>query len=182
MPMPDFDAIDARILAALQEDGRLSNVDLAERVGLSPSPCLRRVKMLEDAGVIEGYRANLGRTKLGLGLTVFVGIKVDGHRDTNANALQDAIRRMPEVVACHLVSGEADFLLEVVVPDLAHYETVLVGTLLKMPMIKDIRSHFAIRQVKTNAPLPLGHLAKEKARATKRPVQDRRQRRVRRSA
>lgn len=182
MPMPDFDAIDARILAALQEDGRLSNVDLAERVGLSPSPCLRRVKMLEDAGVIEGYRANLGRTKLGLGLTVFVGIKVDGHRDTNANALQDAIRRMPEVVACHLVSGEADFLLEVVVPDLAHYETVLVGTLLKMPMIKDIRSHFAIRQVKTNAPLPLGHLAKEKARAPKRPVQDRRQRRVRRSA
>jgi Lrp/AsnC family leucine-responsive transcriptional regulator len=160
--MPDFDPIDARILAALQEDGRLSNVDLAARVGLSPSPCLRRVKMLEDSGVIESYRANLGRTKLGLGLTVFVGIKVDGHRDTNANALQDAIRRMPEVVACHLVSGEADFLLEVVVPDLAHYETLLVGTLLKMPMIKDIRSHFAIRLVKANAPLPLGHLAAPK--------------------
>jgi Lrp/AsnC family leucine-responsive transcriptional regulator len=180
--MPEFDAIDARILAALQEDGRLSNVELAERVGLSPSPCLRRVKMLEEAGVIEGYRANLGRAKLGLGLTVFVGIKVDGHRDTNANALQEAIRRMPEVVACHLVSGEADFLLEVVVPDLAHYETVLVGTLLKMPMIKDIRSHFAIRQVKTNAPLPLGHLTKAEARTPKRPVQDQRQRRVRRSA
>ena len=154
-----FDAIDARILAALQADGRLSNVELAERVGLSPSPCLRRVKLLEESGVIEGYRARLGRAKLGLGLTVFVGIKVDGHRDANANALQDTMRRLPEVVACHLVSGEADFLLEVVVPDLAHYETFLVGTLLKMPMIKDIRSNFAIRTVKANAPLSLAHLA-----------------------
>ena len=156
-----FDAIDARILAALQADGRLSNVELAERVGLSPSPCLRRVKLLEESGVIEGYRARLGRANLGLGLTVFVGIKVDGHRDANANALQDTMRRLPEVVACHLVSGEADFLLEVVVPDLAHYETFLVGTLLKMPMVKDIRSNFAIRTVKANAPLPLGHLTPE---------------------
>jgi Lrp/AsnC family leucine-responsive transcriptional regulator len=154
----DFDAIDARILAALQADGRLSNVELAERVGLSPSPCLRRVKLLEEAGVIEGYRANLARKTLGLGLTVFVGIKVDGHRDANANALQETMRRLPEVVACHLVSGEADFLLEVVVPDLAHYEQFLVGTLLKMPMVKDIRSNFAIRTVKASAPLPLGHL------------------------
>jgi Lrp/AsnC family transcriptional regulator, leucine-responsive regulatory protein len=163
-----FDAIDARILAALQADGRLSNVELAERVGLSPSPCLRRVKLLEESGVIEGYRARLGRAKLGLGLTVFVGIKVDGHRDANANALQETMRRLPEVVACHLVSGEADFLLEVVVPDLAHYETFLVGTLLKMPMVKDIRSNFAIRTVKANAPLPLGHLTRETEKPRKR--------------
>jgi Lrp/AsnC family transcriptional regulator, leucine-responsive regulatory protein len=156
--MTEFDPTDGRILAALQEDGRLSNVDLGERVGLSPSPCLRRVKQLEEAGVIEGYRATLNRGKLGLGLTVFVGIKVDGHRDANANALQETMRRLPEVVACHLVSGEADFLLEVVVPDLAHYEQFLVGTLLKMPMIKDIRSQFVIRAVKERAPLPLGHL------------------------
>jgi Lrp/AsnC family leucine-responsive transcriptional regulator len=159
--MTEFDTIDARILAALQEDGRLSNVDLGDKVGLSPSPCLRRVKQLEDSGVIEGYRATLNRAKLGLGLTVFVGIKVDGHRDVNANALQDTMRRLPEVVACHLVSGEADFLLEVVVPDLAHYERFLVGTLLKMPMVKDIRSQFVIRAVKERAPLPLGHLAAE---------------------
>src|SRR5690349_12894252 len=160
MSMNGFDAIDARILAALQEDARLSNVELAERVGLSPSPCLRRVKLLEKAGVIERYRANLARGKVGLGLTVFVGIKVDGHRDANANALQETMHRLPQVVACHLVSGEADFLLEVVVPDLAHYENFLVGTLLKMPMIKDIRSNFAIRTVKANAPLPLGHLSR----------------------
>jgi Lrp/AsnC family leucine-responsive transcriptional regulator len=164
----EFDAIDARILAALQADGRLSNVELAERVGLSPSPCLRRVKLLEEAGAIEGYRARLGRAKLGLGLTVFVGIKVDGHRDANANALQETMRRLPEVVACHLVSGEADFLLEVVVPDLAHYETFLVGTLLKMPMVKDIRSNFAIRTVKANAALPLGHLTTETDKPRKR--------------
>ncbi len=156
--MNAFDAIDARILAALQQDGRLSNVELGERIGLSPSPCLRRVRQLEESGVIEGYRANLNRAALGLGLTVFVGIKVDGHRDINADALQDTMRRLPEVVACHLVSGEADFLLEVVVPDLAHYERFLIGTLLKMPMIKDIRSNFAIRTVKASAPLPLGHL------------------------
>jgi Lrp/AsnC family leucine-responsive transcriptional regulator len=166
--MNDFDPIDARILAALQEDAQLSNVELAERVGLSPSPCLRRVKLLEKAGLIENYRATLARSKVGLGLTVFVGIKVDGHRDVNANALQETMRRLPEVVACHLVSGEADFLLEVVVPDLAHYETFLVGTLLKMPMIKDIRSNFAIRTVKANAPLPLGHLTKPEARAKRR--------------
>lgn len=184
-----FDAIDARILAALQEDGRLSNVELAERVGLSPSPCLRRVKLLEEAGVIEGYRANLARKALSLGLTVFVGIKVDGHRDVNANALQETMCRLPEVVACHLVSGEADFLLEVVVPDLAAYEAFLVGTLLKMPMIKDIRSNFAIRTVKANAPLPLGHLAKAEERVTKaeervtkRSVRNGRQRHARRSA
>jgi Lrp/AsnC family leucine-responsive transcriptional regulator len=180
MPMPEFDAIDARILAALQEDGRLSNVELAERVGLSPSPCLRRVKLLEEAGVIAGYRATLARAKVGLGLTVFVGIKVDGHRDVNANALQEAMRRLPEVVACHLVSGEADFLLEVVVPDLAQYETFLVGTLLKMPMIKDIRSNFAIRTVKANAPLPLGHLAPREKEQKR--VKDERRSRSRRSA
>jgi Lrp/AsnC family transcriptional regulator, leucine-responsive regulatory protein len=160
MPDGELDAIDQRILETLQANGRLSNVELAERVGLSPSPCLRRVKQLEQAGMIEGYRATLSRAKVGLGLTVFVGIKVDGHRDTNANALQESVRRMPEVVACHLVSGEADFLLEVVVPDLAHYEKLLIGTLLKMPMIKDIRSHFAIRTVKAGAPLPLAHLRK----------------------
>src|SRR5690349_877581 len=117
-----MDAIDRRILEALQDDGRLTVVELAERVGLSASPCLRRLKRLERDGYIEGYRATLQRSRIGLGLTVFVGIKVDGHRDENATALQDAVRAMPEVVSCHIVSGEADFLLEVVMPDLGAYE------------------------------------------------------------
>ncbi len=158
VPSPDLDAIDRRMLEALQADGRLSNVELADRVGLSPSPCLRRLKRLEKDGVIAGYRASLDRQRIGLGLTVFMEMKVDGHRDANATAIQEALRKMPEVVACHLVSGEADFLVEVAVPDLKHYEELLLGRVLKLPMVKDIRSNFAIRTVKPPSPLPLGHL------------------------
>lgn len=154
MPEP-FDDIDLRILVALQDEGRISNADLAGRVGLSATPCLRRVKALEQDGTISGYRAILDRSKVGLGLTVMVGIKVDGHRDENARAIQDAFAGMPEVIACHLLSGETDFLLEVVVPDLAHYERFLLGKLLLLPMVKDIRSNIVIRTVKQNAPLPL---------------------------
>lgn len=154
-----LDGIDRRILEALQVDGRLTLVELAERVGLSASPCLRRMRRLEEEGFIAGYRAMLDRVQLGLGLTVFMGIRVDGHRDENATALSAAIAAMPEVVACHVVSGAADFLLEVVVPDLAHYERLLFGTILKLPMVKDVQSQFALRTVKPAAPLPLGHLA-----------------------
>jgi Lrp/AsnC family leucine-responsive transcriptional regulator len=112
------DRIDQRILATLQADGRLSNVDLAERVGLSPSPCLRRVKQLEDAGMIDGYRAILNRKAVGLSLTVFVEMKVGKHSRDNAAMLQEALKAIPEVVSCHMVSGASDFLAEVVVPDL----------------------------------------------------------------
>lgn len=150
-----LDAIDVKILSTLQSEGRISNADLAERVGLSATPCLRRVRALEQSGAIEAYSARLNRSKIGLDLTVMVGVKVDGHRDENARAIQDAFVRMPEVVACHLVSGETDFLLEVVVPDLAHYEQFLLGKLLLLPMVRDIRSNIVIRTVKANAPLPL---------------------------
>ena len=153
-----LDAIDRRILAALQRDGRLTNVELAEAVGLSPSPCLRRVKMLERAGVIGGYHAALDRKAVGLGLTVFVGVKVERHHDEQARAFREAVTRLDEVVSCHLVSGEADFLLQVVVPDLAGYERFLLGTLLKLPGVADIRSNFAIQTVKSAGALPLDHL------------------------
>lgn len=158
MPKPKLDAIDWRILSALQEDGRLSNVDLAERAGLSPSPCLRRVRLLEEAGVIQGYHATLDRAGVGLGLTVFVGVKVERHQDAMATAFRTAVQTLPEVVTCHLVSGETDFLLQVVVPDLAGYERFLVDTLLKIPGVSDIRSNFAIQTVKAQGALPLGHL------------------------
>jgi Lrp/AsnC family leucine-responsive transcriptional regulator len=154
----DLDAIDCRIIATLQADGRLSNVELAERVGLSPSPCLRRVKRLEQDGHIEAYRAMLGRQRLGLGLTVFVGVKIEGHADQRAEAFQDAIVAMPEIVACHMVAGEADYLLEVVVPDLAHYQRFLLGQLLSLPIVREVRSSIAIQTLKAGAPLPLGHL------------------------
>jgi Lrp/AsnC family leucine-responsive transcriptional regulator len=159
VPLSDLDAVDRRIIAALQADGRLTNVELAERIGLSPSPCLRRVKRLERDGYIGAYRAVLERTRLGLGLTAFVAVKIDAHADVRADAFKDAVVAMPEVVAFHLVSGEADYLLEVVVPDLAHYRTFLLDGLLGLPLVKEVRSSFAIETHKAGAPLPLSHLA-----------------------
>jgi Lrp/AsnC family leucine-responsive transcriptional regulator len=158
MPKFDLDAIDCRIIAALQADGRLSNVELAERVGLSPSPCLRRVKRLEQDGTIEAYRAMLGRQRLGLGLTVFVGVKIEGHADQRAEAFQDTVVALPEIVACHMVSGETDYLLEIVVPDLEHYQRFLVGKLLSLAIVREVRSSIAIQTLKAGAPLPLAHL------------------------
>jgi Lrp/AsnC family leucine-responsive transcriptional regulator len=158
MPKAALDAIDHRIIAALQADGRLSNVDLADRVGLSPSPCLRRVKRLEQDGYIEAYRAVLRRGRVGLGLTVFIGVKIDGHADARADRLQETFVAMPEIVACHMISGEADYLLEVVVPDLDHYQRFLLDKLLAMPIIKEVRSNIAIQTLKAAAPLPLAHL------------------------
>lgn len=158
MPNMNLDALDRRILAALQEDARLSNVDLAEKVGLSPSPCLRRVKRLEEEGYIRSYRAVLDRRRLGLGLTVYVDIKVEKHSAENAAGHQRMLEAIPEVVSAHMVSGEADFLAEVVVPDLAAYEELLTQRLLALPMVKDVRSNFVIRPIKTDGPLSLAHL------------------------
>jgi Lrp/AsnC family leucine-responsive transcriptional regulator len=158
MPRTDLDAIDRRIVAALQADGRLSNVELADKVGLSPSPCLRRVRRLEREGYIDGYRAALRRDRVGLGLSVFVGVKIDGHANERAVTFEKAVVAMPEVVACHLVSGDADYILEVVVPDLAEYRRFLVGKLLELPIVREVRSNIAIQTLKAGAPLPLGHL------------------------
>ena len=159
--MPDLalDAIDRRIIAALQADGRLTNVELAGSVGLSPSPCLRRVKRLEREGYIEAYRAVLQRGRIGLGLTVFVGVKIADHANDRAEAFQEAIVAMPEIVACHLVAGDVDYLLEVVVPDLERYQRYLVGKLLGLSIIREVRSAIAIQTLKAGAPLPLDHLA-----------------------
>jgi Lrp/AsnC family leucine-responsive transcriptional regulator len=150
-----MDAIDRNILSILQEDGRISNATLAERVRLSASPCLRRLRRLEDDGVIVGYRALLSRPHLGLGLTVFVEIKVEGHSRQVADAMSEALAAIPEVVSAHIVSGSADFLVECVVRDLPHYERLLLDTLLELPGVTDARSNFAMRTIKSAAPLPL---------------------------
>jgi Lrp/AsnC family leucine-responsive transcriptional regulator len=136
----------------------LSNVDLAEKVGLSPSPCLRRVKRLERDRYIEGYRASLRRDRVGLGFSVFVGIKIDGHANERALVFEKAVVEMPEVIACHLVAGEADYFLEIVVPDLGSYQRFLVGKLLNLPIVREVRSNIAIQTLKAGAPLPLEHL------------------------
>ncbi|WP_416773590.1 Lrp/AsnC family transcriptional regulator [Pseudomonas sp. RHF3.3-3] len=153
-----LDAYDRKILAALQRDGRLSNVELADEIGVSASPCLRRVRMLEEAGVIRGYQVNLDRDEVGLGLTVFVGVKVERHHEADAEAFRLAVTALPQVISAFLVSGESDFLLQVVVPDLRAYERFLTGELLRLPGVRDIRSNFAIQAVKAPGPLPLDHL------------------------
>lgn len=155
MPDESLETADWRILRALQEDGRLSNVDLAERIHLSASPCLRRTRRLEERGLIRGYAARLDRARVGLGLTVFVEIKVARHSRRNADMLAAALAALPEVVACHMVSGDADFLAEIVVSDLPAYERLLSERILTLPMVADVRSNFALREVKVGGPLPL---------------------------
>jgi Lrp/AsnC family leucine-responsive transcriptional regulator len=150
-----LDAVDRRMLEILQREGRISNAALAERLHLSPSPCLRRLRGLEHDGVISGYRAVLDRAKLGLGLTVFVELKVVEHSDRTAAAIGEALVAEPEIVSAHIVSGPADFLLEVVLADLAAYERLLFGTLLRLPNVSDVRSNFALRTVKPAGPLPV---------------------------
>jgi len=158
MPKDDLDAIDCRIVATLQADGRLSNIELAERVGLSPSPCLRRVKRLERDGYIDAYRAVLQRERIGLGFSVFIGVKIEGHANDQALAFEKAVLAMPEVVGFHLVSCEVDYFLEVVVPDLEHYRRFLITKLLELPIVREVRSNIAIQTLKAGAPLPLAHL------------------------
>jgi Lrp/AsnC family leucine-responsive transcriptional regulator len=150
-----MDLVDRQMLQILQRDGRISNAALAEQLHLSPSPCLRRLRALEHEGVISGYRAELDRERLGLGLTLFVELKVEGHSERNAAAISEALAQTPEVISAHIVSGSADFLLEVVVKDLRDYERLLFNTLLGLPNVSDVRSNFALRAIKTAGPLPL---------------------------
>jgi DNA-binding Lrp family transcriptional regulator len=153
--MLKLDEFDLAILDELQRNARATNVEIAERINLSPSPCLRRIRALEQAGVITSYRAGLDRQAVGLELTVFVAFKVIRHSRENAADLQQALLALPEVVACYMISGEADFLAEVVVENLAAYEALLTEKLLTLPQVTDIRSNFAIRAVKTGGPLKL---------------------------
>ncbi|MEU3986537.1 Lrp/AsnC family transcriptional regulator [Streptomyces sp. NPDC026672] len=155
MPSPQYDRVDRLILDHLQRFGRTPNNELAEAVSLSPSACLRRTRALEEAGLIAGYRAELDQRRLGLGLTVFVALKVERHSRQTSQAVEDALMEIPAVVACHVVSGEADFLLEAVLPDLEAYEGILLDRILAIPHIIDAHSTFAIRTVRSRGPMPL---------------------------
>jgi Lrp/AsnC family leucine-responsive transcriptional regulator len=153
--MVELDAIDLRILRELQADARLPNNVLAERVGLSPSPCSRRVKLLEQGGVIESYRTVLNRAAIGLNLTIFAGIRVEGHSEKRKREFTETISAMPEVVACHLVSGSVDFLVEVVVPDMKTYEASVLARILAIPGLRDVQTSFAMRSYKSTGLLPI---------------------------
>lgn len=153
-----LDRYDIAILAALQAEARLSNTELASRIGLSAAPTWRRVRWLEEQGFITGYRAEVDRRRIGLGVLAFV--RVDAERNTGraTRELEDAIRGLPEVIACHYVSGSGTFELEVVATDLDAYARFSVETLLNLPHVKDIHTSFSLGEVKAGAALPLGHL------------------------
>jgi DNA-binding Lrp family transcriptional regulator len=153
-----LDRYDIALLGELQRDARQSNADLATRIGLSPAPTWRRVRRLEELGVITGYRAEIDRRKIGLGVLAFV--RVDAERD-NADAtrvLEDAIRGLPEVISCHYISGAGTFELQVLVTDLDAYSRWTMETLFRLPNVKDLHTSFSLGEIKASAALPLGHL------------------------
>ncbi|WP_020681853.1 Lrp/AsnC family transcriptional regulator [Marinobacterium rhizophilum] len=150
----DLDTTDLKILRALQHDGRLSNADIAEAVALSPSPCLRRLRRLERDGVIQGYRIQLDRQTIGLGMTVYVQVKLQDHGIESVAGFEQALMGMSQVINAHTVSGSADYLLEVVVSDLPDYD-LWVRQMQALRMVREIESNFALREVKSQAPLPL---------------------------
>lgn len=151
----NYDAVDRAIVEALQRDGRLANVDLADRVGLSPSACLRRTKTLESDGVIAGYHADVDPAAVGLGLRMFISLRVDQHSRANSRRIEESVVAIPQVIACHIVSGDADFLVEALVPDLTAYEGLLLDQILAIGPVTDARTMFAIRTVKTGGDVPL---------------------------
>jgi Lrp/AsnC family transcriptional regulator, leucine-responsive regulatory protein len=157
--MPDFDNADARILRTLQADGRLSNQDLAERVNLSASPCWRRVRRLEEGGVITGYRATLDRRALGLGVLAFVRVQIDSHTEADARRFEDRVLGLEEVVACYAITGESDFLLQIVAPDLESFGTFAMTVIRRLPGIKEMHSSLVLRELKTPGALPVREAA-----------------------
>ena len=155
MPHRQLDAIDRRILEHLQDNARISNVDLAARVGISASPCWRRARELEESGVISHYATLIDAASVGLMVSVFVNVSLERQVERELDVFQNAIRERPEVMECYLMTGEADFLLRVVVPDLMAYERFLMDHLTRVPGIASIRSSFALKQVKYRTALPL---------------------------
>ena len=156
--MYKLDQIDLDILAALQADGRITNVALARQVGLSATPCLERVKSLEAAGLITGYVARLSASALGLGLTVFVQIAIERTSQRVFEAFREAVQIIPEIEECHMVAGGFDYLLKVRVPDMAAYRNFLGAVLSGIPGIRETHSYPVMEEVKDSATLNLGHL------------------------
>jgi Lrp/AsnC family leucine-responsive transcriptional regulator len=154
-----LDRIDRRILEQLQDDGRLSNQELAERVALSPSPCLRRVRGLERAGIIRGYAALLDPLQVGLGLLAFVSVKLEKRGKMPVDQFMRAVQAWPEVIACFSMTGDMDYLMRVQVEDLEHYSRFVMDKLLKQPGVIDIRTNFVLERIKETTALPLAHLA-----------------------
>jgi len=161
--METLDKYDLAILGELQRDARLTNAELAQRVGLSAAPCWRRVRALEESGFILGYRAELDRRKIGLGVLAFV--RLDAERSTGdlTRAMEQAIAQIPEVVSCHYISGTGTFELQVVARDLDSFSQFSRTVLLNLPNVKDMHTSFSLGEVKAGGALPLAHLGPAKA-------------------
>lgn len=155
-----LDRYDVAILEALQQDARLSNAELASRIGLSAAPTWRRVKWLEEQGYITGYRAELDRRRIGLGVLAFVRVDTERSSGAATKVLEQALRELPEVTACHYISGAGTFELQVMAADLDAFSRFATDRLLNLPNVKDIHTSFSLGEVKSGAALPLAHLKK----------------------
>ncbi len=159
MPKTILDRTDRRILEQLQAEGRLSNQELAERVLLSPSPCLRRVRALERSGVIQRYTALLDPARVGLELLAYVSVKLEKRGKMPVDQFTRAVQSWPEVITCFSMTGDMDYLMRVHVENLARYSRFIMDKLLKQPGVIDIKSNFVLERVKETTALPLEHLA-----------------------
>lgn len=157
--MNTLDRFDLAILHQLQADGRLTNAELAQRVGLSAAPCWRRVRALEEGGFIKGYRAEIDRHKIGLDVLAFVRLDADRNAGNITRELEDAIRKLPEVISCHYISGTGTFELQVVSRDLNTFSRFAREVLINLPHVKDLHTSFSLGEVKASSALPLGHLS-----------------------
>ncbi len=155
MPNLTLDRTDYRILHHLQNDGRLTNLELAERVGLSPSPCLRRVRALEETGILKRYVGIVDAKAVGLPISAFINVSLRSQEVGALDMFQDAVRSFPEVMECYLMTGNSDYLLRVVMPDLESYERFLAEKLTRIPGIGNIQTSFALKPVVTRTELPL---------------------------
>jgi Lrp/AsnC family leucine-responsive transcriptional regulator len=155
MPKNGLDQFDRKILSALMEDASLTNVELANKVGLSPSPCLRRVKAMETNGIIRGRRLLVDEAEVGLPISVFLQVTLERQIEANLDRFETAINNWPEVVECHLMTGDADYLLRVVAPDLNAYHQFLMERLTRVEGVASIKSSFALKQTKYGETLPL---------------------------
>jgi Lrp/AsnC family leucine-responsive transcriptional regulator len=160
MPAPPLtlDRADRRILELLQDDGALTNVELAQKVALSPSPCLRRVQRLEEAGVIARYVALLAPRKIGLGLVAHLEVMLDKQAEQARSTFRKAVQKWPEALTCYALSGQWDYSLQVFAPDLDHYSRFLMEKVLALPVVVNVQSSFVLETVKDTTALPLSHL------------------------
>jgi DNA-binding Lrp family transcriptional regulator len=153
--MATLDSIDRKLLAELQAEGRVTNVDLARRVGLTAPPCLRRVRALEEAGVIKGYHAELDASSLGFTITVFAMVSLKSQAEEDLRAFENHIKALPEVRECHMLNGEIDFILKIVSKDLQSFQEFLTSKLTPAPNVASVKTSLTIRTAKNEPGVPL---------------------------